>query len=87
MIVEGAKAAAKSAGDKAGSKLVEKAFTAKKQPKTETVETMSKVKTSPTAKTKTTTNKKTSEDLLKDIYGDSILGKGIVKVTSNKSKY
>ena len=66
---------------------LKKLLTAKKQPKTETVETMSKVKTSPKAKTKTSTNKKTSEDLLKDIYGDSILGKGIVKLTSNKSKY
>ena len=57
ILTEGAKALAKSAGDKAGAKLVEK------------ISTTSKTKSKP----------RNSEDVLKQIYGNSIIGKGIKK--------
>ena len=74
IVVEGAKAAAKSAGDKAGSKLVEKAFNHSKKP----VKPANKQDNKQPA----TGREKTSAQLLKEIYGESILGKGIVQVTS-----
>ena len=61
ILTEGAKALAKSAGDKAGAKLVEK-FTTK------------------ASKTGQKPKKSNSEDALKQIYGDSIIGKGIKKI-------
>lgn len=62
VMTEGAKAMAKSAGDKAGARLVEK-FSPTKP-----------VDTEPQG------SKKTNEEALKQIYGDSILGKGIRKI-------
>ena len=60
ILTEGAKALAKSAGDKAGAKLVEKI-------------------TSKSSTSKTKSQPRNSEDLLKQIYGNSIIGKGIKK--------
>ena len=80
IVVEGAKAAAKSAGDKAGSKLVdslasrEKAFNRSEKP----LKSVNKQDNKQPA----TGREKTSAQLLKEIYGESILGKGIVKVNS-----
>ena len=68
IITEGAKAAAKSAGDKAGSKLVEKAFKKSTPIPGKTKEDLIKPKS------------KTSEKLLKEIYEKSILGNGIKRL-------
>lgn len=64
-LTEGTKALAKSAGDKIGSKLVEKVTTAKKK------HIMLKDRNN---------DKRSNEQALKEIYGDSILGKGIRKI-------
>ena len=65
VITEGAKAMAKSAGDKAGAKLVEKVSSTK---------AIKKENEKPRSKTKT------NEAALREIYGDSIIGKGIRKI-------
>ena len=87
IVVEDAKAADKPAGDKACSKLLEKAF--KKRPKNQyKTETETVLESRPKVKTRSA-YEKTSEDLLRDIFDDLILGKGIVKVERKlkQSKY
>ena len=61
VITEGAKAIARSAGDKAGTKLVEKITSAK----------IPRGRANP---------QRNSEETLKDIYGNSIIGRGIRKI-------
>ena len=87
VITEGAKAIAKSSGDKLGTKIVEKAFKDKTNKLPNNITNKLPNNKITTNKTSNKTNKST-EQILKEIYGNSILkkqrGKGINKL---KSKY